>query len=1188
MKKALIIVGGILAALVVAALVIPGFLNWNQYKTQIENAVEAATGRDVAIGGDISLAILPAPAFSVKKLTLANIPGGAEPEMVSLDALDVRVRLLPLLRGEIDVDKIVLVAPRISLEVLPDGRRNWDLTAQDKAPAEEAGGGLGADVRVNRFVIEDGIIVYRDALAGTDEKIEALNAVVSADSLAGPFKIKGDLVVRETPLAFAASVGQTGNGKIPVSLDLTLSGANADAAFRGLVDPAEPRSAEGTFKVKGKNLGALVAALSSAVTGEPIELAVPQPVTFDAAFVGSGTGVRTTALVYSVGTSRGEGHIAASWEGAPQFDVELSFGTLDADELIPVSGETEAGPGGDGVALPDPAMLLPGEVGGRVALSAEAVRYKGRVMRQVKLAARADKGRLDIEQIGALLPGGADLKLAGQVTGTPEKARFDGKIDATANNLRGLLEWLEVESEGLEAGRLSSFAVNGGLYLTRTEAGVRNALVRLDTANFKGDAAVRPGTPFGVTVKGTLDRLDLGYYLPKGAKCFESSGEESKSDPLGAFEGDVVLSIGRFSCPETRIDGLAVDAAVKGGVLALRKVSADKALGLKLAASGRVKGLTATPEFDLTLDAGGTSLSEVEQLFPDLLPWPAAKLGSFGYSGKIAGTPRKIATEGTLDLGGTTLAGRANVALKPADKKDGASGLDSLDATFKLNAASLARFIAQWDLPLTPSAARDDRPLEMGGTVAGSMASMKLDLKGRIAEAGLAAKGTVNHLDDTPTYDLAFDLDGKDIKTFLRGIGVDFQPADPRLGPVKVKANLSGGAESLAVKIPSGQAGPVVFNGATTVTFAGERPNVAGDFRAGDVPLDRFMAPTPKDAKTKTGDHQWSREPFNNAWLETFDANFRVRADSVTLKDYRFEQPKFTLAVSNGVLEVRDLTGKLFDGDVALGMRYGGKKVSDLALNLSLANASLEKAMGTAIGVNAVTGTIGFKSELKSAGASPYDLVRALNGATRISLNEGIVRGIDLPKISQNMKAMKNVEAFGRVLGSALAGGSTRHKGFDTTVTTEDGAFNLNNLVVELDAGKALLGGRVDLFKWLVGANGRLQLTEHPLAPPIGFDIGGGLSSPTVNYQTKEIKRYMAAEIGKALLNKSTGGGLDQLLGIPKKTEPAAPDAVPATPGEQPPGEQPAKEPAAKEEPAMQLFKGILDSLNKKEKKPAE
>ena len=62
MKKFLLGLLGVVIALVAAALVVPSFLDWNQYKAEIATLVESATGRKIDIRGDVSLAVLPAPA----------------------------------------------------------------------------------------------------------------------------------------------------------------------------------------------------------------------------------------------------------------------------------------------------------------------------------------------------------------------------------------------------------------------------------------------------------------------------------------------------------------------------------------------------------------------------------------------------------------------------------------------------------------------------------------------------------------------------------------------------------------------------------------------------------------------------------------------------------------------------------------------------------------------------------------------------------------------------------------------------------------------------------------------------------------------------------------------------------------------------------------------------------------------
>ncbi len=96
MKKLFIALLGLIVLLVVAVLVGPSFIDWNTQKGRITAEVERLTGRKLTIDGDLSLTILPAPAFSAARVRFANIEGGSAPSMIELESLDVRVALIPL------------------------------------------------------------------------------------------------------------------------------------------------------------------------------------------------------------------------------------------------------------------------------------------------------------------------------------------------------------------------------------------------------------------------------------------------------------------------------------------------------------------------------------------------------------------------------------------------------------------------------------------------------------------------------------------------------------------------------------------------------------------------------------------------------------------------------------------------------------------------------------------------------------------------------------------------------------------------------------------------------------------------------------------------------------------------------------------------------------------------------------
>src|SRR5690606_2196236 len=167
-KKLAVALVVLLVVAVAALLVLPSFWDWNGEKGRMAALVKQHTGRDLEIAGDVSLRLLPTPAFSAERVTLANIDGGSAPAMVRLDELRVSVALLPLLGGEVLVRSVTLVKPDVLLEVVADGRANWRLAeappagaAASGAPADRGGG--AQPIRIDSFIVEDGRVRYRDA-----------------------------------------------------------------------------------------------------------------------------------------------------------------------------------------------------------------------------------------------------------------------------------------------------------------------------------------------------------------------------------------------------------------------------------------------------------------------------------------------------------------------------------------------------------------------------------------------------------------------------------------------------------------------------------------------------------------------------------------------------------------------------------------------------------------------------------------------------------------------------------------------------------------------------------------------------------------------------------------------------------------------------------------------------------------
>ncbi len=109
------IIIGILALIVIAAVVFAAAtFNVNSYRQTIQSQLQKRLGRSVRLG-EMHLRIFPLR-FSAKDLAVADDPSFS-PDQAFLKAqlLDVSVKLMPLLRKEIEIDSLTLQRPNINL-----------------------------------------------------------------------------------------------------------------------------------------------------------------------------------------------------------------------------------------------------------------------------------------------------------------------------------------------------------------------------------------------------------------------------------------------------------------------------------------------------------------------------------------------------------------------------------------------------------------------------------------------------------------------------------------------------------------------------------------------------------------------------------------------------------------------------------------------------------------------------------------------------------------------------------------------------------------------------------------------------------------------------------------------------------------------------------------------------------------
>ncbi len=137
-KRILLAVGALLLLLVVAVGIVLAVVDPNDYRDEISEAAYQATGRQIELAGPISLKIFPRLGISAEDVKLAAAQGGSEKPLLSLHELSLRMAILPLLTGSVQIDTVVLDGLTVNLLTDKNGVNNWDVPAAAGAKPVEA------------------------------------------------------------------------------------------------------------------------------------------------------------------------------------------------------------------------------------------------------------------------------------------------------------------------------------------------------------------------------------------------------------------------------------------------------------------------------------------------------------------------------------------------------------------------------------------------------------------------------------------------------------------------------------------------------------------------------------------------------------------------------------------------------------------------------------------------------------------------------------------------------------------------------------------------------------------------------------------------------------------------------------------------------------------------------------------
>ncbi len=223
MKKIALLVSIPFIAIIAALLVLVLLVNPNDFKPLIKEQVEAQTGRQLTIDGDIEWRFFPSIGFSIGKTALSNPEGFATPNLVKFDnaILDLNVR--PLFHHEINIGLVTLDGASFTLHTLKDGATNLDNIApkntqvKTKSPVSEDSNVVANDnsqpstsindwkITLEGIALTNAEVLIQNDKVGSKTKLNDINLSLSQFSPGEwanfTFDVEGDLGQQKISLA---------------------------------------------------------------------------------------------------------------------------------------------------------------------------------------------------------------------------------------------------------------------------------------------------------------------------------------------------------------------------------------------------------------------------------------------------------------------------------------------------------------------------------------------------------------------------------------------------------------------------------------------------------------------------------------------------------------------------------------------------------------------------------------------------------------------------------------------------------------------------------------------------------------------------------------------------------------------------------------------------------------------------
>ncbi len=956
----------LIAVLLVGALVAPQFVDWNKYKPQIISQVQKATGLDVNVAGNLSMAVLPTPHVKIEDLTVIAPRKKEFENLLKMKSAEVNLELMPLFQKQIKVTSITLIEPDIKIEILEDGTPSWQTeqlnntaknkqTRSDESIEQDLNNSNNKleSIALDKVEIKDGKLAFINHQSNTRHTINDMDMVVKANSLKGPFDGQGRFDYNNNSIEFDMTAGEIPKeGTLPLQLEVTIPDTGAYLKFNGVASLSQPLDIQGKTLVKAQSIANLIS-----VVNNENNINITEDITIEGMLSADENRVQLDDLKIGTSDFVGTGNLFV--ENLNNNKPLLFAGTVQSSNVLNLNpflkkskndgpqntGNYDSKTSSNNNEIIPNTLTLPMPINVDLKMDVAGLRFQKYNLQGVNLAlAKKDGAIKSIFKVNEM-PGQASASgtLAINYASSSKSAKTGQAIysDPTVGyKINGQI--------GQLAAFLNEFA---------PQADTKAITKLYSNAQFNLDGSIKNGA---ILLKdSTIKMNDLilglsGSYEPK------TSSNRAKA----------IIDVSADTINFDKLSGVKSENNVVENNSDVTRASNSNDHSKIL---DPIRNLSLPMNVDFDMSVQNAIINNLD-------------LSGLRASGKIRPNTMILDTLSVNNLNGATLSLKGKI--------ENLQKLSGLDLTAYIKTDDLKSFAKSLEIDSTKI---PDSVNKLEATIEGKGAIENMTFASNVKALGgqLDANGQVTNFLKTPSFDgLALRIKHPNANNAIKAFSPNFQGSDPLSQPIDFYAKINSSEKIYNFSDIKATLGSSDFTGNLKVDMTDKITGISGDINAGKIALDSLLksnssgGTNPRNgsagrANTNSLNAKWSTEPIDLSWMNNNNINVNLSAQNVTYGKWNFSNPSTDLKISNGIMKVNGLKAGVFGGNATLNTTVTANPVSiDLSSNMS--GIDIEQLAGALSNSNKLKskGTVSFVVDVNAVGNSPSALINNLNGSS--------------------------------------------------------------------------------------------------------------------------------------------------------------------------------------------------------------